>query len=146
MANIVYNGVNKNTLNLTGNTVAQAVAKCADLLNLDEDSILKVNGSEVNADYVIEDGDILEFVKEAGVKGAAGDSVVVQSGINRVTIQIGDDDTVADILRKASLLIGVGDISAESAVNVNGEPAAGNSKIVGGDNIEVVKEAGSKGR
>lgn len=143
MANIVYSGVNKNTLNLAGKTASQAAATCSELMNVDEEAVMKINGTEVNGDYVIQDGDMIEFVKEAGTKGS--DTVVVQSGINRVNIQIGGDDTVADVLRKAAMLIGVGDISTESAVNVNGNPATAREKVVGGDRIEVVKEAGSKG-
>lgn len=146
MANIVFNGVNKNTLNLAGKTATQAALVCSELMNVDDESIMKVNGTEVTGDYVIQDGDMVEFVKEAGTKGAAGDTVVVQSGINKVHVTIGGNDTVADVLRKAAMLIGIADdLGAESAVNINGSAASSNEKVVAGDRIEVVKEAGSKG-
>lgn len=142
--NIVFNGVNKNVLNLAGKTATQAALICSELMNVDDESIMKVNGTEVTGDYVIQDGDMVEFVKEAGTKGA--DTVIVQSGINKVHVTIGGNDTVADVLRKAAMLIGIADdLGAESAVNINGSSASSNEKVVAGDRIEVVKEAGSKG-
>lgn len=144
MANIVFNGVNKNTLNLAGKTAAQTALVCSELMNVDDESIMKVNGTEVTGDYVIQDDDMIEFVKEAGTKGA--NTVVVQFGINKVHVTIGGDDTVADVLRKAAMLIGITDgLGSESAVNVNGNASTSNEKVVAGDRIEVIKEAGSKG-
>ena len=143
--NVVYNGVNENRLELAGLSASDVVSFYSDILGLDEDAVMKVNDVEVDGNYVIEDEDVIEFVKEAGTKGASGDVVIVHSGINKVTIEIADNDTVATVLEKASQLLGVSGIELQSTVNLNGESSPSSAPVFAGDNLEVVKEAGTKG-
>ncbi len=67
----VKHGVNEVSVdNLTGRTVNCARGEVQGLLNIATDTPAVVNGSRVNGDYVIRDGDRVEFVKAAGTKGA----------------------------------------------------------------------------
>lgn len=67
--NTIYNGVNENRLELSGLTASEVVIRYSDILGIDDEAVMKVNEVEVDGDYVIEDEDIIEFVKEAGTKG-----------------------------------------------------------------------------
>jgi hypothetical protein len=56
-------------LKLVGKTIEAAKEQLKTALNIDPEVVGVVNGDEVALDYVLQDGDMLEFVKSAGVKG-----------------------------------------------------------------------------
>lgn len=140
--NKVIFGVNDNSLNFTGSTVAQVASQCKDLLGLSGDEIVKVNGSEAPANYTICDGDKIEFIKESGTKGSAA-QVKVTFGVNSVTIDIGEGETVASVLNKAKDILGIDKV--DSGIALNGTSVDGNAKVYSGDRLEIKKEAGEKG-
>jgi hypothetical protein len=54
---------------VTGKTVAEVGELMREVLNVTKLSTGLVNGKEVEGDYVLKEGDILEFLKPAGKKG-----------------------------------------------------------------------------
>ena len=52
-----------------GLTVAGARQEFAELLNIEDEAIALVNDEEVEDDYILQEEDVLEFVKDAGDKG-----------------------------------------------------------------------------
>lgn len=52
-----------------GSTVAQARDEYKEVLNISDEAVFLVNGEEVKEDYVLQEGDSLEFLKNAGDKG-----------------------------------------------------------------------------
>ncbi len=66
----VVHGVYAHRFPLGGMTVGQARTELADRMNLDPDSIAVVDGNEVGDDTVLGEGQVLNFVKHAGEKGA----------------------------------------------------------------------------
>ena len=68
--NKVRYGVNTLNLNFTGSSIANVAAQCKTMFSLGDDEIVKVNGVEADSGYIIQDGDFIEFVKNAGTKGA----------------------------------------------------------------------------
>lgn len=52
-----------------GLTVAGARQDFAELLNIEDEAIALVNGEEVDDQYVLQEEDELEFVKDAGELG-----------------------------------------------------------------------------
>lgn len=67
--NKVISGVNNLDANLVGRSVSEIRNMLSQPLNIDAASKPVVNGETVNEDYVLEDGDELEFVKASGEKG-----------------------------------------------------------------------------
>ncbi len=67
--NKIINGVNELSSNLTGRTAGEVRAMLAQALNIDPTAAAMVAGGKVGEDYVLADGDELEFVKSAGEKG-----------------------------------------------------------------------------
>ena len=65
----IVSGIDKMTLEVDGKTVEEIVSTTVSILNLSGDETVKVNGIEVDADYILKDGDVVEFVKDAGKKG-----------------------------------------------------------------------------
>lgn len=66
----VIHGVYAHSLPLTGMTVGQARMELMDRMNIDPDSIAVVDGDEVGDDTVLNEGQVLNFVKHSGEKGA----------------------------------------------------------------------------
>lgn len=66
----VIHGVYAHTLPLSGMTVGQARSELGPRMNIDPDSIAVVDGNEVGDDTVLGEGQVLNFVKHAGEKGA----------------------------------------------------------------------------
>jgi len=62
-------GANAQDLELAGKTVSQVRQELKDVLNIGEDSNAIISGDNVENDYVLRDGDVLEFVKRSGTKG-----------------------------------------------------------------------------
>ena len=66
----VVHGVNEQSFpNLEGRTVGFVKKNLRDVFNIPSDAEALVNGQQVGDDFVLEGGNSLEFVKEAGVKG-----------------------------------------------------------------------------
>jgi hypothetical protein len=65
----VSSGANSGNFPVVGKTVGAVKAFLKEVLNVDEMSSGLVNGSEVGNDYVLKNGDRLEFLKPAGKKG-----------------------------------------------------------------------------
>jgi sulfur carrier protein ThiS len=142
--NKVRYGVNNLTLNFTGSTVANMAAQCKSMFGLGDDEIVKINGTEAGADYIIQDGDYIEFVKNAGTKGSDDIVVVtVQHGVNIVRVEIADNSPVSEVVRKAAEILGfeVGD----STIALNGSPVDPDTRCTCGDRVELRKNAGTKG-
>lgn len=69
MAKIV-SGVNEITSNaLNGRTVSDVRRTHSATLNIPTNATAFVDGEQVTNDYILEDGDELEFVRPAGTKG-----------------------------------------------------------------------------
>lgn len=143
--NKVRYGVNTLNLNFTGSNVANVAAQCKSMFGLGDDEIVKINGTEADAGYVIQDGDYIEFVKNAGTKGSGDEVVVVtvQHGVNIVRVEIADGTPVRDVVRKAAEILGfeVGD----STIALNGSPVSPETPCTCGDRVELRKNAGTKG-
>lgn len=69
MANSIINGVNTLQADLTGKTVVEVRGMLTQALNIDPQATPVVNGTAVDANYKLVDGDELEFVKASGTKG-----------------------------------------------------------------------------
>lgn len=67
--NKIISGVNTLDAGLAGKSVADVRSMLNQPLNIDPASKPVVNGETVSEDYVLEDGDELEFVKASGEKG-----------------------------------------------------------------------------
>jgi len=65
----VIHGVYAHSLPLAGMTVRQARAEVEQRMNIDPEAMAVVNGREVDGDTVLEEGQVLNFVKHAGEKG-----------------------------------------------------------------------------
>jgi len=65
----VINGVNTLDAELVGSTVAQIRSRVSEAMNIDPQAGTQVDGVAVSSSHVLEDGDVLEFVKASGVKG-----------------------------------------------------------------------------
>ena len=65
----VIHNVHAHTLPLAGMTVRRARKELAERLNIDPDAMAVVDGVEVDEDAVLQDGQVLNFVKHAGEKG-----------------------------------------------------------------------------
>jgi hypothetical protein len=65
----VYHGVYAHSLPLGGLTVEQARAELQDRMNIDPEAIAVVDGNRVPEDTILQEGNVLHFVKEAGEKG-----------------------------------------------------------------------------
>lgn len=62
-------GANDGNFTVVGNTITAALSTFGDILNADIKSTPLVNGEEVKSDYVLKEGDVVEFLKPAGQKG-----------------------------------------------------------------------------
>ncbi len=67
--NQITNGVNELNSDLAGRTVGQVRSMLSQVLNIDPAAVPMVDGEQVGEEYVLADGDDLEFVKAAGTKG-----------------------------------------------------------------------------
>ena len=139
MNKVVY-GPNSLNQNLNGKTVEEVTELLEDLFGLSGDETVKVNGVEVDDDYVIEDGDTIEYVKSAGSKGSG--TVKVIYGVNNCNITPSCDETVASLTEKVKDLFG---LLGYEIVKLNGVEAYSASMVKAGDVVEYVKTAGSKG-
>jgi len=139
MNKVVY-GPNSLNQNLEGKTVEEVTELLEDLFGLSGDETVKVNGVEVDDDYVIEDGDTIEYVKSAGSKGSG--TVKVIYGVNNCNITPSCDETVASLTEKVKDLFG---LLGYEIVKLNGVEAYSASMVKAGDVVEYVKTAGSKG-
>ena len=139
MNKVVY-GPNSLNQNLNGKTVEEVTELLEDLFGLSGDETVKVNGVEADDDYVIEDGDTIEYVKSAGSKGSG--TVKVIYGVNNCNITPSCDETVASLTEKVKDLFG---LLGYEIVKLNGVEAYSASMVKAGDVVEYVKTAGSKG-
>jgi len=62
-------GANDGNFTVVGNTITAALNTFGDILNADIKSTPLVNGEEVNSEYILKEGDVVEFLKPAGQKG-----------------------------------------------------------------------------
>lgn len=146
MANSVRFGVNVMTLNFIGESCREVAATCKRILALSGEETMEVKrrGEVINAtpDTIIQDGDAIEFKKEAGTKGA-DITVSVQYGVNRVQVTVADGSTVKDVLRVAA---GILDVDLRSATPaINGTRVDDMTCVHAGDRIECRKDSGTKG-
>jgi len=68
----VVHGIHRLDLPLAGRAVGGVRQSLAPVLNIGADALAVVNGTEVGEDYILAPSDLLEFVRLAGEKGAAG--------------------------------------------------------------------------
>jgi hypothetical protein len=66
----VIHGVYAHSLPLAGMTVRQARAELEQRMNIDPDAMAVVDGHEADEDTILAQGQVLNFVKHAGEKGA----------------------------------------------------------------------------
>src|SRR5262249_43084789 len=65
----VIHGVYAHSLPLAGMTVRQARLELEERMNIDPDALAVVDGIETDEDTVLQEGQVLNFVKLAGEKG-----------------------------------------------------------------------------
>jgi hypothetical protein len=66
----VIHGANDDTFDgLIGQKVATVRASLVDAFNIPGDALALVNGMQVDNTYTLQQNDVLEFIKQAGVKG-----------------------------------------------------------------------------
>jgi hypothetical protein len=65
----VIHGVYSHSLPLVGMTVSQARDELTDRMNIDPDAVSVVDGQEVDENTVLQEGQVLNFVKRSGEKG-----------------------------------------------------------------------------
>jgi len=68
MVEVTY-GINSANLQLAGQTVGQARAALASLLNIAAGAQAHIDGQPVDDSRILRDGDALEFIKTASAKG-----------------------------------------------------------------------------
>ena len=134
----IESGVNSMSLDVAGTSVASVISTVKSILNLDGEESVKVNGNDVDADYIVQDGDKIEFVKASGEKGAV--TVTVVSGVNECTIAADGDimDIVAQVKEPLHL-------QGDESLKVNGQPVDSSYTPKDGDRVELTKNAGEKG-
>jgi hypothetical protein len=66
----VVHGVYAHSLPLAGMTVRQARGELEDRMNIAPDAVAVVDGNESDEDTVLQEGQVLNFVKHAGEKGS----------------------------------------------------------------------------
>lgn len=62
-------GANTQEAEVAGLTVSQAKRALTEALNIPEDAQAIISGDNVQVDYVLREGDVLEFVKQGGKNG-----------------------------------------------------------------------------
>ncbi|HYT92359.1 MAG TPA: hypothetical protein VEL76_26835 [Gemmataceae bacterium] len=65
----VIHGVYAHSLPLAGMTVEQARVELEDRMNIDPEALAVVDGVETGEDEILREGQVLNFVKQAGEKG-----------------------------------------------------------------------------
>lgn len=66
----VIHGANDDTFDgLVGQKVSTVRASLVDAFNIPGDALALVNGNQVDNNYSLQQNDVLEFIKQAGVKG-----------------------------------------------------------------------------
>jgi hypothetical protein len=65
----VSSGASSNYFPVVGKSVGQVMDFMREVLNVSKLSSAVVNGEEVKGDYILQAGDVLEFLKPAGIKG-----------------------------------------------------------------------------
>ena len=68
----VQYGASVEDLNVGGSSVGTVRSSLADAFNIPKDAVPFVNGEQVDENYVLQANQVLEFVKQAGVKGFFG--------------------------------------------------------------------------
>jgi hypothetical protein len=66
----VIHGVYSHTLPLAGATIAEARVDLADRMNIDPEAVAVIDGEEAGNDAVLREGQVLNFVKAFGERGA----------------------------------------------------------------------------
>jgi hypothetical protein len=66
----VIHGIYTHSVPLAGITVRRARAELSERLNIAPDALALVDGNEVGDDFILVAGQVLNFVKDAGEKGA----------------------------------------------------------------------------
>lgn len=65
----VVHGANQDYFDIEGKTVGTVRKNLRDVFNIPGDAEALISGKNVQDDFILEGGQSLEFVKEAGVKG-----------------------------------------------------------------------------
>jgi len=68
----VIHGVHTHSLPLAGMTIGQARAELEERMNIDPEANPIVDGNDVDENYVLREGQVLNFLKAAGEKGSCG--------------------------------------------------------------------------
>lgn len=130
-------GVNDMNLDVAGKTVGDVRTQIGSVLGIDSSYVAEVDGVSVNNSYVLDDGESLEFVKSSGTKGV----VDVSAGVNAMSLDI-SGKTIEEVRTQLSSVLGIDD-NYDASVN---NEAVGNSYILeDGDELEFVKQSGTKG-
>jgi hypothetical protein len=65
----VSSGANTQDMELAGKTIAEVKQELKDVLNISDDANAVISGDNVETTYVLQNGDVLEFIKKSGDKG-----------------------------------------------------------------------------
>jgi len=69
MIKVVCGGNTQELGNLVGKNVAKIRKTLKDSLNIPDEAIATISGNNVENNYLLKDGDVLEFVRPSGAKG-----------------------------------------------------------------------------
>jgi sulfur carrier protein ThiS len=89
----VIHGVNDGTFPVAGATVASVRLSLVDAFNVPETTVAFANGRPVPPRYRVRDGDVLEFVRPWGEKGA-GKNTVTEDDLNRLGFSVVGNEAV----------------------------------------------------
>ncbi|MBI5138549.1 MAG: thiamine biosynthesis protein ThiS [Candidatus Vogelbacteria bacterium] len=65
----LISGANAESADVAGKTLAEVRQAYQDVLNIDPRAEVRLGGKPVGPDYVLQEGDQVEFIKVAGAKG-----------------------------------------------------------------------------
>ena len=89
----VIHGANDGTFDLAGSKVSGVRASLVDAFNISQDAIAFVNGHRVADSYQLRVDDVIEFVRERGVKGA-GKKNLTEQDLNEMGFAVVGNEAV----------------------------------------------------
>ena len=89
----VIHGANDGTFDLAGSTVSGVRASLVDAFNISQDAIAFVNGHRVADSYQLRLDDVIEFVRERGMKGA-GKRNLTEQDLNEMGFAVVGNEAV----------------------------------------------------
>jgi sulfur carrier protein ThiS len=136
------NGSVSNAVITTPPTVASFKASHGAAYGVSGNTSVRVNGSSVDEDYVLRDGDEVEFYQVTSSKAAAYSVTLVANGQSQ-TFVLDSTKTAAQLLEDAGTRAALG-LGANTSVRVNGGDKSEHAALSAGDRVEFTQATSSK--